>query len=284
MHRSEPYVQGATGIVQLAAAMLVLVACSKQRHDFLIPMMVVWALVVVSLVVFACMATFGNFSKTSRLQNGVRNLDTAEQKSLEHEKEIDSRETETEEKMRKEMENEQNERNQKYWGFFRDDTPLETVRCKQIISERATKRLFMLLLLVFPSLLSLSSAGLIGFTQSAAVRGVLMCHDKPASHVTLKLYDDDSGPDLDDLMDEGESDAEGHFSLSGTETELMTIDPKLNIYHDCDDGLVPCQRRITIFLPKKYVSRGEHPDKVYDAGIIQLAGKLSGETRDCLHR
>lgn len=45
-----------------------------------------------------------------------------------------------------------------------------------------------------------------------------------------------SGPDLDDLMDQGESDADGRFSLSGSESEFTTIDPKVNIYHDCDDA------------------------------------------------
>ncbi|GMR46449.1 hypothetical protein PMAYCL1PPCAC_16644, partial [Pristionchus mayeri] len=142
----------------------------------------------------------------------------------------------------------------------------------------------MLGLLALSSFLTSASAGLLGFTQSAAVRGVLMCHDKPAAHVTVKLYDDDSGPDLDDLMDQGETDADGRFSLSGQESEFTTIDPKINIYHDCDDNFAPCQRRITVYLPQKYVTQGETPEKVYDAGVIQLAGKFSGETRDCIHR
>ncbi|GMS94349.1 hypothetical protein PENTCL1PPCAC_16524, partial [Pristionchus entomophagus] len=139
-------------------------------------------------------------------------------------------------------------------------------------------------LLTFSALIASASAGLLGFTQSAAFRGVLLCHDKPAAHVTLKLYDDDTGPDLDDLMDAGESDAYGRFALSGSESEFTPIDPKLNIYHDCDDEYTPCQRRITIYLPKKYVTQGGRPDKHYDAGVIQLAGKFSGETRDCIHR
>ncbi|GMT21306.1 hypothetical protein PFISCL1PPCAC_12603, partial [Pristionchus fissidentatus] len=140
----------------------------------------------------------------------------------------------------------------------------------------------MLQLLIVSSLLSFSSAGLIGFPQSAAVRGILMCNDKPAGHVLVKLYDDDS--DLDDLMDSGETSSDGHFHLSGSEREVTSIEPKINIYHDCDDGIMPCQRRITIFIPKKYISSGSTPDKVYDAGVIQLAGKYAGETRDCLHR
>ncbi|GMR39075.1 hypothetical protein PMAYCL1PPCAC_09270, partial [Pristionchus mayeri] len=120
--------------------------------------------------------------------------------------------------------------------------------------------------------------------QSASVRGMLMCHNRPAAHVSVKLYDDDSGPDLDDLMDQGETDAFGRFWLAGQESEFMTIDPKLNIYHDCDDNFTPCQRRIKIFLPKAYVTQGPTPHMVYDAGVIELSGKFADETRDCLHR
>lgn len=36
-------------------------------------------------------------------------------------------------------------------------------------------------------------------------------------------------------MDEGKTDKDGKFHLQGSETEITTIDPKLNVYHDCDD-------------------------------------------------
>ncbi|KAF8354575.1 hypothetical protein PRIPAC_96198 [Pristionchus pacificus] len=138
--------------------------------------------------------------------------------------------------------------------------------------------LIALVCLLLPSL----ADGLVGFTQSSAVKGVLMCNDKPAKNVKVKLYDNDSGPDLDDLMDSGKTDADGRFSLAGHVDEFTTIDPKINVYHDCDDWL-PCQRRISIYVPSKYVTKGSTPDKTYDAGVIQLAGKFSGETRDCLN-
>ncbi|GMS88904.1 hypothetical protein PENTCL1PPCAC_11079 [Pristionchus entomophagus] len=141
----------------------------------------------------------------------------------------------------------------------------------------------LLIAAVAASLLATQTAA-VGFSQSAAVVGNLMCHGRPASHVTVKLYDDDTGPDLDDLMDEGQTDAQGRFSLSGTTDEVLTIDPKVNIYHDCDDGIMPCQRRITIFVPSSYVSSGKSPSKTYNAGNIELAGKFEGEERDCLHK
>ncbi|GMR41365.1 hypothetical protein PMAYCL1PPCAC_11560, partial [Pristionchus mayeri] len=147
-------------------------------------------------------------------------------------------------------------------------------------------------------------AASVGFDQSSAVVGTLMCDGRPASHVTIKLYDDDTGPDLDDLMDEGETDSQGRFSLSGWTDEALTIDPKVNIYHDCNDGLwvtrmhsqlvvvrmmncpvlQPCQRRITVHIPSSYVSSGKNPTKTYNAGTIELAGKFEGEERDCIHK
>uniref|UniRef100_A0A0M3IQ78 Transthyretin-like protein 5 n=1 Tax=Ascaris lumbricoides TaxID=6252 RepID=A0A0M3IQ78_ASCLU len=141
---------------------------------------------------------------------------------------------------------------------------------------------FILLLVVLP-FVNLSSA-LIGRTQSAGVRGQLLCHGKPMSGVLVKLYDDDRGIDLDDLMDEGRSDADGKFQLSGHVDEFTTIDPKLNIYHDCDDGLMPCQRRITIMIPDSYVSAGTAVQRYYEAGKLELSGTWKGETRDCIHR
>uniref|UniRef100_A0A914S2U0 Uncharacterized protein n=1 Tax=Parascaris equorum TaxID=6256 RepID=A0A914S2U0_PAREQ len=71
--------------------------------------------------------------------------------------------------------------------------------------------------------------------------------------------------------------------VKGYTHEITTIDPKLNIYHDCEDGLKPCQRKVTIYIPDKFVYSGKTPKTLYDAGTIQLAGKFKGETRDCLN-
>ncbi|CAG9534546.1 unnamed protein product [Cercopithifilaria johnstoni] len=74
-------------------------------------------------------------------------------------------------------------------------------------------------------------------TQSAGVRGVLMCGDFPLAHTKVKLWDEDA-TDIDDLLQEGTTDANGYFELSGYTSEITTIDPILKIYHDCDDGLM----------------------------------------------
>ncbi|KAH7723189.1 TTR-31 protein [Aphelenchoides avenae] len=122
-----------------------------------------------------------------------------------------------------------------------------------------------------------------GSVQSAAVKGKLLCNGKPYFNAKLKLYDVDTFPDVDDLMAEGKSDHKGEFRLSGNETELTTIDPKLNIYHNCNDEEKECLRKIQIELPDAFVTQGPVPAKTFDAGILNLSGKFPGETRDCVN-
>uniref|UniRef100_A0A158PCC1 Transthyretin-like family protein n=1 Tax=Angiostrongylus cantonensis TaxID=6313 RepID=A0A158PCC1_ANGCA len=122
----------------------------------------------------------------------------------------------------------------------------------------------------------------IGRTQSSGVKGRLICDGKPAVGVTVKLYDDDRGVDADDLMASGKTNSNGEFELRGYTEEFTPIDPKLNIYHDCND-FKPCQRKFTIKLPDKYITNGKIPRAIYDAGTIQLSGAFPGEERDCFH-
>ena len=86
-------------------------------------------------------------------------------------------------------------------------------------------------------------------TQSAGARGVLMCGNKPLSDTLVKLWDNDRGPDLDDLMAETKTDSKGRFQLSGKTSEFTTIDVRLKIYHDCADGIMPCQRKASFIIP-----------------------------------
>uniref|UniRef100_A0A7E4WDF0 Transthyretin-like family protein n=1 Tax=Panagrellus redivivus TaxID=6233 RepID=A0A7E4WDF0_PANRE len=123
---------------------------------------------------------------------------------------------------------------------------------------------------------------LIGRTQSAGARGVLTCNGRPLRNVLVKLYDEDDGG-IDDLMAKTKTDANGHFELSGSEDEFTPIDPKINIYHDCNDGVKPCQRKVTIKIPDRYITPGKYAKNFYEAGTLELAGKFPGESRDCLH-
>uniref|UniRef100_A0A915EHD3 Uncharacterized protein n=1 Tax=Ditylenchus dipsaci TaxID=166011 RepID=A0A915EHD3_9BILA len=121
-------------------------------------------------------------------------------------------------------------------------------------------------------------------TQSAGVRGVLLCGDKPLTNTKVKLWDNDRGPDLDDLLDEGKTDSKGRFQLSGKTTELTTIDVRLKIFHDCDDGIMPCQRKVTFTVPDAYVTNGATPSKFFDIGTINMQIVFQSEERDCFNK
>ncbi|CAI5456767.1 unnamed protein product [Caenorhabditis angaria] len=119
--------------------------------------------------------------------------------------------------------------------------------------------------------------------QYYRVKGVLLCGDKPEKNVIVKLVDDDFGPDPDDDLAKGYTNENGEFELIGFTTELTTIDPHLKIYHDCNDGILPCQRRWKFELPNKYIYAKNETPKTLDIGTWNLESLLSGESRDCLH-
>ncbi|RCN40340.1 Transthyretin-like family protein [Ancylostoma caninum] len=139
-----------------------------------------------------------------------------------------------------------------------------------------------------------SALPFIGSVQSVAVTGKLTCNGKPAENVKVKLYEKEFLPSrfevysiiaalvLDKLLDEKFSDSKGVFNLAGSKKELTTIDPKVNIYHKCNyEGI--CYKKISVKIPKNFVTEGETADKVFDIGELNLAGAFSGESTDCLN-
>uniref|UniRef100_A0A8R1Y4V5 Uncharacterized protein n=1 Tax=Onchocerca volvulus TaxID=6282 RepID=A0A8R1Y4V5_ONCVO len=140
-------------------------------------------------------------------------------------------------------------------------------------------------LLICLSILIISATArkrIIGITQSARINGTLMCNLKPAANVKVKLYHDDPAR-IDNLLAADRTDSNGHFELQGYTNEITTFGPKLNIYHNCRDEMMPCLRKITIKIPNNYISLGKKARKLYDAGIIQLDEKFKGEIRDCIN-
>uniref|UniRef100_A0A8R1HKV6 Uncharacterized protein n=2 Tax=Caenorhabditis japonica TaxID=281687 RepID=A0A8R1HKV6_CAEJA len=120
--------------------------------------------------------------------------------------------------------------------------------------------------------------------QNYRVKGAFRCGTQPAKNVLVKLIDDDFGSDPDDDLGKGYTDENGVFELNGHTTELTTIDPHLKIYHDCDDGINPCQRRWKFELPNHYIFKdSDGAPKTLDIGIWNLEGMLPGESRDCNH-
>ncbi|CAJ0589908.1 unnamed protein product [Cylicocyclus nassatus] len=118
--------------------------------------------------------------------------------------------------------------------------------------------------------------------QSVGISGRLRCGDKPAVGVKVKLWDEDEGMDPDDLLDEGYTDANGRFSLKGSTRELTNIDPVFKVYHDCDDGLKPGQRKVKFRIPDSYISSGGLPRRMFDFGEVNLETIFAKEERDLL--
>ncbi|XGW02305.1 hypothetical protein V3C99_014388 [Haemonchus contortus] len=120
----------------------------------------------------------------------------------------------------------------------------------------------------------------IGRQQAVAITGKLLCGSKPASGVLVKLWDEDDGPDPDDLLDEGRTDSKGLFTLKGTESETTNIDPVFKVYHDCDDGIKPGKRKVKFRIPDSYISPGKVAKRTFDIGVLNLETIFAKEERD----
>ncbi|WKY10026.1 hypothetical protein Q1695_002404 [Nippostrongylus brasiliensis] len=118
--------------------------------------------------------------------------------------------------------------------------------------------------------------------QAVAVSGRLICGNQPAAGVKVKLWDEDDGPDPDDVLDEGYTDSNGNFHLKGSERELTNIDPVFKVYHDCDDGIKPGQRKVKFRIPDSYISSGGVAKRVFDMGVLNLETIFPKEERDLL--
>ncbi|VDO98682.1 unnamed protein product [Heligmosomoides polygyrus] len=116
--------------------------------------------------------------------------------------------------------------------------------------------------------------------QSIAVKGRLKCGPKAAVKVRVKLWEEDGGPDPDDLLAQGYTDHNGDFILSGGTAEMTQIDPVLKVYHDCDDGIKPGHRKVKFKLPKSYITNGKTPKKTFDIGTLNLETIFAKEERE----
>ncbi|EGT33538.1 CBN-TTR-1 protein [Caenorhabditis brenneri] len=135
-----------------------------------------------------------------------------------------------------------------------------------------------------------SDGGKIGRLQSVAVSGQLKCDGKPAVGLRVDLMESDNNLeesgiiDDDDFMNYVISDDSGSFSVNGSEIEISGIEPYVNIFHKCDDGMSPCQRVLRINVPKSATVWGDTPTEVFSIGTFELSGKVLGERRSCAYR
>jgi len=139
---------------------------------------------------------------------------------------------------------------------------------------------FLLLALFAVGYLGTSSAFLYQVKQYVTAKGRLLCGTTPVANVLVKLVDEDRGPDRDDEMARVRTNANGEFHLNGSASEVGNIDPFLKIYHDCNDGAQPCQRKMKLRVPDKYIHRGNGSETV-DVGVLNLEVDVRKEARDC---
>ncbi|KAL3072386.1 hypothetical protein niasHT_034070 [Heterodera trifolii] len=132
-------------------------------------------------------------------------------------------------------------------------------------------------ILNFPSI----AAQVVGRSVLLFVRPLLK--SAPATGILVKLYDDDGLFGFDDLLAKGYTDQNGHFTIYGSTNEISKIEPKVNIYHDCND-ILPCQRKISISVPDGVVYEGHRPSGLFSVGVLELGSEYGGESRDCFHR
>ncbi|KAI6173530.1 hypothetical protein M3Y98_01091300 [Aphelenchoides besseyi] len=132
--------------------------------------------------------------------------------------------------------------------------------------------------------------------QSVGVRGKLMCGDKPLNNTLVKIWGtknwlvdvkcpqyNDSNLGTDDQLGATQTDSDGKFELSGGVGSLLGMDVKLKVYHDCDDGITPGQRKVVWGIPSHYVTRTEKVQKFFDAGTINMELKHEGEERSLIN-
>ncbi|KAI6193350.1 hypothetical protein M3Y96_01008800 [Aphelenchoides besseyi] len=89
----------------------------------------------------------------------------------------------------------------------------------------------------------------IGWDQSTAVTGTILCNGRPESGIRVRLFDHDK-LDPDDKMGEAVADSTGVYHVSG-KTVNSTV----------ERGLVPSD----------YVTKGASPKKTFNAGVTELA-------------
>jgi hypothetical protein len=131
---------------------------------------------------------------------------------------------------------------------------------------------FAIILIAYP----LAEAG----TQKYTVKGKFMCGNTPSpgAQTSVKMLDKSLGPDTN--MGKMKVDSSGSFRIDGTSSGITSIDPELHIYTDCDDGVMPGQRRLKLKLPKKYIGNAGG----YDIGTINLESHFKdSEDRDVWH-
>ncbi|KAL3089674.1 hypothetical protein niasHT_020453 [Heterodera trifolii] len=136
-------------------------------------------------------------------------------------------------------------------------------------------------LFLFSSLAIFSAANAFR-QQTVAVRGRLMCGDKPLTDTKVKLWNKNK-IGRDDQLADVKTDAQGNFALDGGVGSIFGMNVHLKIYHDCDRGILPCQRKVNLGIPGEYVTRTSTVQRWLDAGTMNMQLKFHDESTSCIN-
>ncbi|KAI1713263.1 transthyretin-like family domain-containing protein [Ditylenchus destructor] len=144
-------------------------------------------------------------------------------------------------------------------------------------------QLLSLIFLTLFAILSIFPAQNLAFRQqSVGIRGRLMCGDKPLSGAKVKLWNKNR-LGRDDQLADSKTDAMGNFNLDGGIGSIFGMNVRFKIYHDCDRGVLPCQRKVNLGIPSVYVTRSSTVTKWFDAGVLNMQFKFPDEATSCIN-
>ncbi|VDP10930.1 unnamed protein product [Heligmosomoides polygyrus] len=66
---------------------------------------------------------------------------------------------------------------------------------------------------------------------------------------------------------------QGHLTCNGRPVKL----------YDKGVDFQPCYKKLSITIPKKFITLGRTPNHTYNIGSINLASRFKGETIDCIN-
>ncbi|GMT15053.1 hypothetical protein PFISCL1PPCAC_6350, partial [Pristionchus fissidentatus] len=135
------------------------------------------------------------------------------------------------------------------------------------------------LLIVFVSLLFTTQAFL---QQTVAVKGKLMCGQHNLGGAKVKLWDKNR-LGQDDLIAEGVTDINGNFQLQGGNNGVFKMNVYLKIYHDCEDSIKPCQRKVSFRIPDNFIYRAGSPEQIFNASVLDMSKRYPDEERSCIN-
>ncbi|OZC07564.1 Transthyretin-like family protein [Onchocerca flexuosa] len=118
--------------------------------------------------------------------------------------------------------------------------------------------------------------------QSVGVRGRLLCGNQSLSNTQIKLWNKNK-IGTDDQLAAMKTRADGSYELQGGIGSIFGMDVVLKIYHDCDDGIKPCQRKVVLGIPSDYVTRSSNVKRWFDAGVLNMQFKFPDEERSCIN-